>query len=244
MLGDQFTMLALPWLVLTMTKDPLALGLVIAIMSVPRAVFMLIGGAIVQYVDWLAARMQPGQTVAVDGAVLGLAVARLLEQALSANKVTLRTDRDLLSDIWRDRPSLPTAEVYELPPPYASASRAEKLAALRAAMASHGASRHLMSTLDDIAWLFNLRGADVNYNPVFLAHALIDPVRATLFVADGKVPAALRAALAAFCGVEGWRIVLAGSASEFIFRSTAWATQQGARSVCKRALSVACGWTC
>ena len=172
----------------TQAESELA-GSTIELMKIPS-------GASVQYVDWLAARMQPGQTVAVDGAVLGLAVARLLEQALSANKVTLRTDRDLLSDIWRDRPSLPTAEVYELPPPYASASRAEKLAALRAAMASHGASRHLMSTLDDIAWLFNLRGADVNYNPVFLAHALIDPVRATLFVADGKVPAALRAALA------------------------------------------------
>jgi len=153
-------------------------------------------GASVQYVDWLAEHMQPGQTVAVDGAVLGLAVARLLEQALAAKNVTLRTERDLLNDIWQDRPSLPTAEVYELLPPYASTSRTDKLAGLRAAMAQHGASRHVISTLDDIAWLFNLRGADVNYNPVFLAHALIGPVRATLFVAEGKVPPALRAALA------------------------------------------------
>lgn len=153
-------------------------------------------GASVQYVDWLAEHMQPGQTVAVDGAVLGLAVARLLQQALAAKSVTLRTERDLLNDIWQERPSLPAAEVYELLPPYATTSRTEKLADLRAAMASHGAGRHVISTLDDIAWLFNLRGADVNYNPVFLAHALIDPVRATLFVAEGKVPAALRAALA------------------------------------------------
>ena len=153
-------------------------------------------GASVQYVDWLAEHMQPGQTVAVDGAVLGLAVARALAQALAAKNVTLRTERDLLNDIWQDRTSLPTAEVYELLPPYATTSRTDKLAGLRAAMASHGAGRHVISTLDDIAWLFNLRGADVNYNPVFLAHALIDPVRATLFVAEGKVPPALRAALA------------------------------------------------
>ena len=153
-------------------------------------------GASVQYVDWLAEYMQPGQTVAVDGAVLGLAVARLLEQALSAQGVALRTDFDLLDAIWQDRPGLPAAPVYELPPPYATRSRADKLAALRAAMAQLGATRHVISTLDDIAWLFNLRGADVNYNPVFLAHALIDPVRATLFVAEGKVPPALRAALA------------------------------------------------
>jgi Xaa-Pro aminopeptidase len=153
-------------------------------------------GASVQYVDWLAAHMQPGQTVAVDGAVLGLAVARLLEQALAAKQVALRTERDLLGDIWHGRPSLPAAQVYELLPPYATRSRSDKLADLRAAMAAHGASHHVISTLDDIAWLFNLRGADVNYNPVFLAHALIGTVRATLFVAEGKVPPGLAARLA------------------------------------------------
>ena len=93
-------------------------------------------GASVQYVDWLAEHMQPGQTVAVDGAVLGLAVARLLQPALAAKNVTLRTERDLLNDIWQDRPSLPAAEVYELLPPYATTSRADKLASLRAAMAA------------------------------------------------------------------------------------------------------------
>ncbi|WP_377702694.1 aminopeptidase P family protein [Pseudoduganella sp. UC29_71] len=163
-------------------------GSTVQLMKIPS-------GASVQYVDWLAGHMQRGQTVAVDGAVLGLAVARLLEQALAAGNVTLRTDLDLLNEVWQDRPGLPTAEVYELLPPYATRSRTDKLAELRAAMAAHGASRHVISTLDDIAWLFNLRGADVNYNPVFLAHALIDPVGATLFVADGKLPPALQATL-------------------------------------------------
>jgi Xaa-Pro aminopeptidase len=171
----------------TQAESELA-GSTVQLMKIPS-------GASVQYVDWLAEHMQPGQTVAVDGAVLGLAVARLLEQALAASNVTLRTDRDLLNEVWHARPGLPTAEVYELPPPYATRSRTDKLAELRAAMAAHGATRHVISTLDDIAWLFNLRGADVNYNPVFLAHALIDPVGATLFVADGKLPPALQATL-------------------------------------------------
>ena len=64
-------------------------------------------------------------------------------------------------------------------------------------MARHGANQHFVSTVDDIAWLFNLRGADVTYNPVFLAHALIGLHGATLFVADGKVPAQVQAALKA-----------------------------------------------
>jgi Xaa-Pro aminopeptidase len=75
------------------------------------------------------------------------------------------------------------------------ATRADKLHATRNTMAKLGAERHFISTLDDIAYLFNLRGADVSYNPVFLAHALVESGSATLFVADGKIDAALRGRL-------------------------------------------------
>jgi Xaa-Pro aminopeptidase len=153
-------------------------------------------GASVLYIDWLADHLQAGQTLAVDGAVLGLATARLLAQALQAKGALLRTDLDLLDQVWHDRPALPAAPVFEHVPPHADLSRAAKLAALRQAMHEQGASHHVLSTLDDIAYLFNLRGADVNFNPVFLSHALIDAAGATLFVADGKVAPALRAALA------------------------------------------------
>jgi Xaa-Pro aminopeptidase len=156
----------------------------------------LTSGASVQYVDWLASHLKSGQTLAVDGAVLGLAIARLLQTALDAKDVTLRTDLDLLEQVWHDRPALPAAPIYEHLPPYASKSRSGKLADLRGAMQQAGANRHLISTLDDIAYLFNLRGADVNFNPIFLAHALVTPTRATLYVADGKISPELRTALA------------------------------------------------
>ena len=162
----------------------------IALMKIPT-------GASLQHLDWLATNLQSGQTLAVDGAVLGLAGARLLEQALKHRGVTLRTDYDPLTEIWPERPQLPSAAIYEHLAPHAITTRAAKLATLRTTMQELGAQWHFISTLDDIAWLFNLRGADVNYNPVFLAHALIGPRRATLFVADGKVDEALRARLAA-----------------------------------------------
>lgn len=150
-------------------------------------------GASVQYVDWLAQRLQPGQVLAVDGAVLGLSIARLLE----ARGIAMRTDLDLLSEVWTDRPLLPDAPVYEHARPYADKTRAAKLAALRAEMARHGATHHFISTLDDIAYLFNLRGSDVQYNPVFLSHALIDHDRAMLFVSAGKIDPGLAGLLAA-----------------------------------------------
>jgi Xaa-Pro aminopeptidase len=159
-------------------------GSAVALMKIPS-------GASLLYIDWLAANLQPGQTVAVDARVLGLSTARLLADALGARGILLRTDLDLLDEVWSERPALPLEPVFEHAAPHAPASRAAKLAEVRAAMVQQGASRHFISTLDDIAWLFNLRGADVNYNPVFLAHALIEPRRATLFVADAKVPADL-----------------------------------------------------
>ena len=152
-------------------------------------------GASLLYIDWLAAHLKPGQTVGVDGAVLGLANARLLGDALADRAVLLRTDTDLLEQVWADRPGLPEASVYQHAAPYASKPRTAKLADLRRAMLQQGADHHVISTLDDLAYLFNLRGADVDYNPVFLAHALIGQQSATLFVADGKVAPALRTLL-------------------------------------------------
>ncbi|WP_296951729.1 aminopeptidase P family protein [uncultured Massilia sp.] len=172
----------------TQAEQELA-GTDIRLMKIPAAASLL-------HIDWLASTLQAGQTVAVDARVLGLAVARLLGDALKARGIHLRTDLDLLDDVWNDRPGLPAEAVFEHVAPYAVATRADKLRATRAAMDELGAGRHFISTLDDIAYLFNLRGADVSYNPVFVSHALVEPDGATLFVADGKIDAALRARLA------------------------------------------------
>ena len=152
-------------------------------------------GASTHHVQWLAQNTGNGQVVGVDGAVLGLAAAQQLRDALAKVGATVRTDVDLFAHIWPDRASLPLAPIYEHDAAFASAPRSSKLAQVRAAMAGHGASHHFISTVDDIAWLFNLRGSDVSYNPVFLAHALVNATSASLFVANGKVPAALVARL-------------------------------------------------
>ncbi len=154
-------------------------------------------GASLAHIDWLARHTPQGGTVAVDGQVLGLATAQLLQRTLSAAGVQLRTDLDLLDAIWPERPALPAQPVYEHAAPFATQSRADKLAEVRCAMSSHGATHHFLSTVDDIAWLTNLRGSDVTYNPVFLAHLLLDQTGATLFVGEGKVPADLQARLKA-----------------------------------------------
>jgi Xaa-Pro aminopeptidase len=159
---------------------------------------MKLGGPdVLPHAEWLGAHARPGDRVGVDGQVLAMAGHRALTAALASTGAVLDIEHDLLDAVWPERPGLPTAPVREHRPPYACITRADKLAGVRQAMNGKGATAHLVSTLDDVAWLFNLRGADVDYNPVFVAHALVLPDRAELFVAPGKIDAGLRGVLAA-----------------------------------------------
>jgi Xaa-Pro aminopeptidase len=145
--------------------------------------------------DWLAEKATSKSVVAVDGAVLAVASARTLAAKLYERGANLRTDFDLLSEVWQDRPGLPTNAIYEHLPPQATLSRGDKLARLRGVMQERGADWHFIATLDDIAWLFNLRGADVSYNPVFVSFALIGPLSISLFVDSTKLTPGLRETL-------------------------------------------------
>ena len=165
-------------------------GTGIALVKIPT-------GAATHFIEWIAGQLQSGESLAVDGQVLSLALAQMLGAAMQRAGINLRSDVDLVQAAWADRPGLPSAAVYEHLPPQAAVSRADKLALVRTQFKLAGASHHFISTVDDVAWLLNLRGADVEYNPVFLAHLLLDAEHATLFVGAGKVPAALQARLAA-----------------------------------------------
>jgi Xaa-Pro aminopeptidase len=154
-------------------------------------------GAATHHIDWIVAHLPRGSALAVDGQVLGLAAAQQLKTALDAAGLTLRSAGDVLAAAWDDRPGLPQAHVYAHRAPYAATPRAAKLSALREAMAARGATHHFVSTVDDVAWITNLRGADVDYNPVFLAHLLIDATQAKLYIGAGKVDAALARELVA-----------------------------------------------
>ena len=133
-------------------------------------------GAAAHHIDWLAAHAaSAARPLMVDGQVLALAAAQLLRSALDKAGITLRTDVDLL-DAGLARPP-GAAERAGLRARGAAARRSRARQAWRACARrwrAHGATHHFVSTVDDMAWITNLRGADVDYNPVFLAHLLID----------------------------------------------------------------------
>lgn len=145
---------------------------------------------------WLAEHLGACDTLAVAADVISNAQLRRMQQLLAPSTAGITTAIDVPQAAWPERPTLPTAAIFEQPLEYAITPRTAKLAQVRTAMQSLGASHHLVSTLDDIAWITNLRGADISYNPVFLAHLLIDASHATLFVDATRIPPDLQQALA------------------------------------------------
>lgn len=171
-----------------------------------------------EHVAWLQSHLAAGSTLAVAGDSVSVATRRGLQQALGAHAINLRTDLDLPGAVWTGRPTLPHAPITAHPPAYAVTTRAQKLTRVRHALEAMGATAHLLSTLDDIAWLLNLRGSDVECNPVFLAHLLLAADgRATLFADADRLDRALLVALARdsvqvapYAGIGGALQALAG----------------------------------
>lgn len=150
-----------------------------------------------EHLTWLQQQLHRGDVVAVAGDSLSVTGQRQIARLLDEVGATLRIDLDLPAAVWSDRPHLPHAPVTEHSLDWSHTPRGDKLGRLRTAMRKLGATYHLVSSLDDVAWLTNLRGSDVECNPVFLAHLLVEAEgKATLFVDRGKLSDALVAALA------------------------------------------------
>lgn len=142
-----------------------------------------------EYIGWLAERLPEGATVAFDGKLISVSLAQLLESQLTPIGFEISSDRDYLEPIWQNRPELPAAPAYILGEDVVGESLESKLERLRAALKKQRAEYHLISSLDDMAWLFNMRGSDVKCNPVVLSFALISQEKAMLFIDAAKFSA-------------------------------------------------------
>ncbi|WP_299759187.1 aminopeptidase P family protein [uncultured Pontibacter sp.] len=140
-----------------------------------------------EYIDWLAEHLPEGATVAFDGKLISVSLAQLLESQLTPIGLKINSDRDYLEPIWQGRPGLPAAPAYLLGEEVVGESLESKLERLRKALKKLRADYHLISSLDDMAWLFNMRGSDVKCNPVVLSFALISQEKAMLFMDATKL---------------------------------------------------------
>ncbi len=148
-----------------------------------------------EHIDWLVETLTSGKHIACDGNLFSLSQVRQMTKDFTKKGIKLTTNSDLIQPIWTDRPALPNAKIFEHEAHFAGKTRGEKLADIRKRMVEKGAHFHLVTTLDDIGWTLNLRGSDVECNPVFIAYLVIGLESCSLFVDRSKLPETLKKSL-------------------------------------------------
>ena len=146
--------------------------------------------------EWLSEVLQ-NESVSTELGIDGMCcsasmVGELIDNMRKNGGFTVRTNFDPMQRIWEDRPSIPANAVEIQPIEYAGEAIQDKMARVRRALRDVHADGMLISTLDDIAWVLNLRGSDVHCNPVFVSYLLIASDKATLFVNEQKLPAEVK----------------------------------------------------
>lgn len=132
--------------------------------------------------EFLKTNMKEGQTLGFDGRVLAVWYGKAYEKSLFAKNVKLAYSRDLADEIWIDRPAFPAGKVTVLDEQVAGKSVEDKLKEVREKLVKEGAESFFLSKLDDLMWLFNIRGCDVGCNPVAMSYAYISQEEAVLFI--------------------------------------------------------------
>ncbi|PID58942.1 peptidase M24 [candidate division KSB3 bacterium] len=145
---------------------------------------------------WLRQALQENDVLGFDGWVFSAAEAEKLQRAVAAKHIRIACDRDLAAQVWTERPAIPGEKISILDVKFSGASRQSKCSRVRDKMTDLGVQGHLISSLDEIAWLLNIRGRDIAYNPVAIAYLYLSQEEAHLFVAPEKLSEEILALLA------------------------------------------------
>lgn len=132
--------------------------------------------------EYLEKNVAKGQTIGFDGRVVDAFFGKELEEVFEGKNVTFCYDRDIAAQLWQDRPAMPASRVWVVPEESCGMSVAQKLDRVREKMAEEGAAHLLISRLDDIMWLYNIRANDVACNPVALSYTFVSIEAAVLFI--------------------------------------------------------------
>ncbi|MDM0932055.1 aminopeptidase P family protein [Clostridium perfringens] len=136
--------------------------------------------------EWLKENAKAGETIAFDGKVFSVGEYKDFKKLEKENNLNIKIDEDLLDEVWKERPSLPKEKAFLHEVKYCGKSAREKLREVREEMKKLGANNYIIAYLDDIAWLYNIRGNDVKCNPVVLSYALVKENEAYLYVDKSK----------------------------------------------------------
>ena len=145
--------------------------------------------------EYIDQNLKESGSLGFDGRVVNAALGSKLAELVNGKKGSLHVEEDLIDKIWTDRPVLSKEPAFLLDIKYAGESAAEKLSRLREKMGEKDADYHIMSSLDDIAWLFNIRGNDARHFPIVLSYAVVSKDASWLFIHDEVLNDEIRASL-------------------------------------------------
>ncbi len=146
--------------------------------------------------DYISDKLPEGGVLGFDGRVVSAKEGDGYAELAKGKNAKVNADHDLIAAVWTDRPELPTDKAFMLNDDLAGENTNSKLARVREKMAEKNADLNIVGMLDDIAWLYNIRGNDVAYNPVVLAYTIVEKDGAKLFVDESKLTDEIKAALA------------------------------------------------
>lgn len=196
-----------------------------------------------EHIEWLVDQLSTGDQIGFDGAQLSVAQVFALKKAIvkAGKDIQVTPKENLWTTLWADRPILPIAPVFAHDDHYVGQSAASKLEQLQAFCQKKKVSKYLVSSLDDIAWLLNLRGADVECNPLFYSFLVWSEEQSVLYVNPDKIPDSLRAQLeevqiqikdyqTVWKGLEQWvgekeRVGYDPGTTPFLLYESLWTTQ-------------------
>ncbi|NFL81772.1 aminopeptidase P family protein [Clostridium botulinum] len=137
--------------------------------------------------EWLMENMKSGETVSFDGRLFSANEYKEFKKIKDKKDINIVMDKDLIEEIWNDKPELPKEKAFLHDIKYCGKSAKEKIEEVRVEMKNMGAQSYIISSLDDIAWLYNIRGNDVKDTPVVLAYAIVNEEKATLYIDKNKL---------------------------------------------------------
>ncbi len=137
--------------------------------------------------EWLMENMKSGETVSFDGRLFSANEYKEFKKIKDKKDINIVMNKDLIEEIWNDKPELPKEKAFLHDIKYCGKSAKEKIEEVRVEMKKMGAQSYIISSLDDIAWLYNIRGNDVKDTPVVLAYAIVNEEKATLYIDKNKL---------------------------------------------------------
>jgi len=140
-----------------------------------------------QHLDWVAEKLDPNSVVAVDGYMFSQYQIEKMKEKFDSYNIELRTDIDLISEAWKDRPALPKTSILELTAEQVGQSKESKIKAIRAKMVEKNVDHLVVTTLDDLCWILNFRGKDIANNPLTIAYLVINQSCSALFIDAEKL---------------------------------------------------------